>query len=277
MTNEGFIWFLGIVEDINDPKQLGRVKVRLINEYSNRVDSDDIPWAIPMTPVTNPSLLGLGSAPVGLQKGSRVVGFFLDGMTKTKPMIMGSYPIIMNGNESDHSVNNIARGKGAVQKEYLDYEPKTEYAAEYPFNNTLTTKSGHVIEIDDTPKAERLHVYHKSGSYIEFFPDGSVIAKSMKSSTDISIDDKNIISDSGDISLGANEGDIILQADKEIIIASDKQNIGIIAEKNIDIGSKDSINLEGQTGISMSSDGNITIKASKIELIGNTTVNGKPI
>lgn len=276
MDDQNFI-HLGIVEDINDPKKLGRVKVRLINDYSNRVDTDDIPWAIPMTDVTNASLLGLGKAPVGLQKGSRVFVTFLDGKAKTKPVIMGSYPIIMNGNESDHSVNSLARGQNSIDKEYLDYEPRSEYAAEYPFNNTMTTKSGHVIEIDDTPKAERIHVYHKSGSYVEFFPDGSIVTKSKKKYTDISIEDRNIISDNGDISLGANQGSIILQADKDIIVSSEKGNIGIISENNVELGSKESLNLEGQTEINILSDGSITIKAKRIELIGNTTVNGKPI
>jgi Gp5 N-terminal OB domain/Uncharacterized protein conserved in bacteria (DUF2345) len=275
MTND--IWFLGIVEDIKDPKKLGRVKVRLINEYSNRVETDDIPWAIPLTPVTNPSILGLGTAPVGLQKGSRVIVIFLDGEAKTKPMVIGSYPIIMGGNESDHSVSDIARGNKGVQKDYLDYEPKSKYAAEYPNNNTLTTKSGHVIEIDDTPKAERIHVYHKSGSYVEFFPDGSVISKSMKTYSDITVNDKLIISDKGDISLAANDGSIFLQSDKDIIIATDTNNIGVIAEKDIDISSKGDVVIESQGQVKITSEGDITIKGAKIDLQGVVTVNGKPI
>ena len=42
-----------------------------------------------------------------------------------------------------------------------------DFKAKYPDNKTLETKSGHIFEIDDTPKFERIHIYHKNGSYIE--------------------------------------------------------------------------------------------------------------
>ena len=41
------------------------------------------------------------------------------------------------------------------------------YNAEYPYNLTYTTKSGHAIELDDTIGVERIHIWHKSGSYEE--------------------------------------------------------------------------------------------------------------
>ena len=43
----------------------------------------------------------------------------------------------------------------------------TGYNAEYPYNTTYTTKAGHAIELDDTIGAERIHIWHKSGSYEE--------------------------------------------------------------------------------------------------------------
>ena len=46
-----------------------------------------------------------------------------------------------------------------------------------PFNKVLTTERGHVIEIDDTPGAERIHVYHKSGTYTEINKDGRQVDK----------------------------------------------------------------------------------------------------
>jgi len=41
----------------------------------------------------------------------------------------------------------------------------------------LSQQSGHVIEIDDTDGAERIHIRHKSGSFIEFHPDGAIVIK----------------------------------------------------------------------------------------------------
>jgi len=33
MGEEGFRWFFGIVEDREDPKKIGRVRVRIYNRY----------------------------------------------------------------------------------------------------------------------------------------------------------------------------------------------------------------------------------------------------
>lgn len=46
-------------------------------------------------------------------------------------------------------------------------EMPTAYDAEYPYNLTYTTKSGHAIELDDTIGRERVHIWHRSGSYEE--------------------------------------------------------------------------------------------------------------
>lgn len=43
----------------------------------------------------------------------------------------------------------------------------SEFKSEYPHNKVLETPSGHLFEIDDTIGFERIHIYHKNGSYIE--------------------------------------------------------------------------------------------------------------
>jgi hypothetical protein len=42
-----------------------------------------------------------------------------------------------------------------------------EFKSKYPHNKVLETSSGHIFEIDDTPKFERIHIYHRNGNYIE--------------------------------------------------------------------------------------------------------------
>jgi hypothetical protein len=59
-------------------------------------------------------------------------------------------------------------------------EPSVNYTAKYPYNHVQESESGHVIEIDDTPSNERLHFFHRSGSFIEMLPKGDVIFKSAK-------------------------------------------------------------------------------------------------
>ena len=59
-------------------------------------------------------------------------------------------------------------------------EPNPAYSdsVKYPYNHVHVSESGHTIEIDDSPMAERLHWYHRSGSYREMHPGGSVVDKS---------------------------------------------------------------------------------------------------
>ena len=57
-------------------------------------------------------------------------------------------------------------------------EPNNPYAAKYPYNHANATESGHVIEFDDTPGAERINIMHRSGSFVELHPDGKIIIKS---------------------------------------------------------------------------------------------------
>ena len=52
-------------------------------------------------------------------------------------------------------------------------EPESVYRAQYPYNHVFESESGHLIEIDDTPNSERLHWYHRSGTFTEIHPKGT--------------------------------------------------------------------------------------------------------
>ena len=56
-------------------------------------------------------------------------------------------------------------------------EPKIPWAAIYPYNHVHQTESGHVIEMDDTPNEERLHWYHRTGTFTEIHPVGIKVDK----------------------------------------------------------------------------------------------------
>ena len=49
------------------------------------------------------------------------------------------------------------------------------YNAQYPFNKVTQTESGHVQEWDDTPGSERIHTYHKSGTFSEIDANGTQV------------------------------------------------------------------------------------------------------
>jgi hypothetical protein len=88
-----FTWFIGVVEDRDDPSQLGRVRVRCFGWHTDdkgSIPTNQLPWAIPVNPVQSASVSGVGHSPTGLVEGSWVVGFFVDGERAQEPMILGS-------------------------------------------------------------------------------------------------------------------------------------------------------------------------------------------
>lgn len=47
----------------------------------------------------------------------------------------------------------------------------------YPYNKTVFTESGHLLELDDTLGAERVSVAHRSGTFHSIEPDGSEMTR----------------------------------------------------------------------------------------------------
>ena len=150
-----FTWFLGSIEEIDDPLNLNRVKVRAYGYYdSEEIKTTDLPWATVMMPVTSASIKGNGGNH-HLEKGSWVVGFFRDGPSAQDPVVMGSIATQTDGTKdlpSDASVDNKIH----------------------------VSKAGHKIEIDNTDGSEQIRITHKTGSYIKFLEDGTIELKSLK-------------------------------------------------------------------------------------------------
>lgn len=92
-ARDGFYWWIGVVEDRNDPEKIGRCRVRILGYHLDNKEvlpTGDLPWAMPMQSITSAGISGKGSAPLGPLEGTWVVGFFLDGKDKQQPMIMGT-------------------------------------------------------------------------------------------------------------------------------------------------------------------------------------------
>jgi hypothetical protein len=89
---DGFVWWIGIVEDINDPLTLGRCKVRCFGYHpaksTNLVPTADLPWALSIHPLNTPNLYGTP------RLGEWVFGFFLDALSAQEPAILGYLPAI---------------------------------------------------------------------------------------------------------------------------------------------------------------------------------------
>jgi hypothetical protein len=90
LGHDGFIWWIGVVEDIDDPLTLGRCKVRCFGYHpaikENAVPTEDLPWALAIHPLNTPNLYGTP------RLGEWVFGFFLDSLAAQEPAILGYIP-----------------------------------------------------------------------------------------------------------------------------------------------------------------------------------------
>jgi hypothetical protein len=123
-------------------------------------------------------------------------------------------------------------------------EPASPYAAQYPYNKATQTESGHLWELDDTPGAERIHIFHRSGSFIEWHPDGTVVYKNMRDGYMLTMADQNVkVVGRCNIFVGGNttlysKGDIDIQTEGEFNLQCGKdfnifaQNINLRAKQN---------------------------------------------
>jgi hypothetical protein len=211
-------------------------------------------------PPTGANAKGIGVAAVGVNKNTKVFGFR---MNSKLSYIMGSFPYAVD--DSNHSLSSQARGVGPVQKTYITElgEKKSEYAAQYPHNKTITTESGHVLELDDTPKSERIHVYHKSGAYVEIFPDGSIVTKSMKDSTSVTMNDHSISVVKGDLQIVANEGKIQINSDGDIDLVSKS---GVVNISGTEVGITGKLYIDGDVELKGKLTSTEEIKSGNIAL-----------
>ena len=193
------VWFIGVVEDRNDPAELGRVRVRCYGwhtEDKGEIPTASLPWAIVLNGTNSASMSGVGETLHGLIEGSWVFGFFIDGQRAQEPLIIGSIPgapsqladteLGFNDPTGDFpryidepDINKLSRGVNTKthQTDTVSGEPDEPYGAKYPFNKVYETESGHFKEWDDTPSAERVREGHRSGTQYEIHPNGDRVVR----------------------------------------------------------------------------------------------------
>lgn len=134
-------------------------------------------------------------------------------------------------------------------------EPYPAYNPLYPYNQANETESGHIFELDDTPKHERIHLAHRSGSYVEWFPTGTKVEKVTKSNYSIVMADdhlhvmgKVMITIDNDALIKV-KGDVILEAGNNLS-ANVAGSMNFSVGENLNIKSKN-LNLDVATDITL--------------------------
>ena len=142
-------------------------------------------------------------------------------------------------------------------------EPESAFRGAYPYNKVTQTESGHIIEIDDTPGSERLHIYHTSGTYIEIDANGSVVKRTKGSSYEI-------IDRNGKISI-AGRADISVNGACNIFVGNDA-NIEVEGDTNITCHNDITAQAGGTFNLSAVEEFNIRSKTVRIEADENMHV-----
>lgn len=261
MGSEGFKSFIGIVEDLDDPLRLGRVRTRIFAEHDENIQTSDLPWSIIMMPATSASLDSVGTAPVGLRVGSYVWGFYLDGEEKQFPAILATWHKIPQGDSNKHDVSSLARGKNNITKSQTGPEPGSAYAAQYPHNQVIQTASGHVIELDDTPGQERIHVYHTAGTYTEINKDGRMVMK-------VANDSFHVVAGNNTIYV-AGKANVHIEGSENVYIGG---NNDVTIHGNMTVDVEGSVVIRSGRGITLSAPGGVTVANGSMTVEGTTVV-----
>ena len=117
-NRDGFNWWIGVVEDRMDPEQCGRVRVRIYGYHTDdktHLPTKDLPWAVPILPITSASTSGKGTTPLGPVTGTWVIGFFLDGEDMQQPAIFGTIgtkaaALAFSGADDKDQISNTNEG-----------------------------------------------------------------------------------------------------------------------------------------------------------------------
>ena len=300
------VWFMGVVEDVNDPQHINRVRVRCIGFHpkdKTLLPTSNLPWAPFLSSTAQMS------APM-VNQGDWVVGFFIDGNMAQQPVVIGSLVGIpqeqANPNEGFYDPTGIhpkfpgegtnprhARGEaGAPDRNAVAFskstatsgvpvadgtkfaEPESKFDARYPANHVMETDGGHVFEMDDTPGAERVQIFHRKGSFVEFHPDGSIVHRGAQDRYHIILNNENLYV-GGNMNMSVVGAVNILSGTNTNISTGGDATWRVGGNLKMDIGGNFDVAVGGATNIDTGG-GTIIYSGGTVELQGSEVHFNRP-
>jgi len=204
LGRDGFVWWVGVVEDVMDPDVLGRCRVRVFGYHDNtsQIPTADLPWA---TAIHSPNTPNLYSP---LAVGDWVFGFFLDSNNAQEPAIVGLIPTIKNPRNFNRVATKLNKTK-----------------------STCWEIGNNYFEIINDSVNGYIELYHSKGSKLNFDSDKNINAYSV-ANTYISAETSIVESANSDIYLIARKN-----------IRGSSNNAYFVSNGKFDVSAQESFSL----------------------------------
>lgn len=209
-----------------------------------------------------------GELPPQLEQNNQVAGFgFADSnssATQSSSSTLGfsdpnrKYPLYFDEPDTNRLARHEEINKTVVYKKEASIVKNVEvsdgstwnqspipYNAQYPFNHVMQTESGHIMEFDDTPNSERIHIYHKAGTFTEIDSNGTRVNR-------IVGDNYEILERNGYVQI------------------SGSLNVTIDGAHNVYVKNAFNMNIDGATNINVYNNANLNVSGSMNLSVGET-------
>jgi GH24 family phage-related lysozyme (muramidase) len=173
----------------------------------------------------------------------------------------GKYPLYLNEPDTNKLARHedikktivrkkeLAREKGVISAFNISWDQSPiPYNSVYPYNHVFMSESGHVMEFDDTPNSERIHIYHKTGTYTEIDSNGTEV--------------KRIVGDKYEI-LERN-GHLYVKGSVDVTIDGN-HNVKINNAMNVEVVGNVKMNVTGNMDVDVAGTYNLKAKGINLE------------
>lgn len=145
-------------------------------------------------------------------------------------------------------------------------QPNIPYNAEYPYNHVSESESGHITEVDDTKGNERLHWYHRTGTFTEIDANGTRVQRIVGDGFEIFERNNNIhIKGTSNVTI-EGQCNLLVKANCNLQVDGNLKahahgNIEFKAGKKITMSAGDGIDIHASDEININSNKGMKIKA----------------
>lgn len=260
------VLYKGVIEDNDDPLQIGRYRVRILGLHSEileEVPVASLPWAHTVNPLVFGFSSGTGLFSIGV-KGTWV-WIMLDNNDSNAPVIIGAIAGVSSTPNLKYGFRDPDGDYPKVigESDFFRIQPK------YLDNDIIRTKCGHLIELDNSDGDERIHIMHTTGSELSIDSKGNINIISVKDMGEVITENYSMQTQNGNVTINVNGNTTInTQGDTSI---SSNANTTIMTSAETKIATKGDTLISCQSNIHVMAEGDIVMDSnSNVFVTANT-------